>query len=1159
MKASFMKRILTLFTTLLTVWTVQAQLNGSGYYRVQNYGSQRYAYLCDRKGSVDYTTQNADVGAIQLWKDINRAYDDPASVMYIKPVGSDAVDIQAQGVGLNQIIGHYALISDQGNNKYYVYASQAGVTKYLGDARTNSKDEGLAGFNAVGNYRLWSLFAINETDNYLGITPSVNVNGKYYAPYYVSFPFRRVSAGMKVYYIKKVDTEFGIAVMEEITSDIIPAATPVIIECSSATASENKIMPVTGGGSNPAANLLGGVYFCNPKRVSPYVGVPFDAAKMRTLSVLAEGKLGFISDPSNLTKVDIEKVGNRMCLPANSSYLKVANGTPAELLMLNQADYEAYVKEHSTVNATAITLSQNNASLHVGETVTLTATVTPDNTTNKAVTWKSSNTSVATVENGKITAVALGEATITATTADGTNLSASCKVTVEPTKVTSITLSKNTASLHVGETVTLTATVKPDDATDKTVTWKSSNDAVATVDNGKVTAVALGEATITATTADGTNLSASCKVTVEPTKVTSITLSKNTASLHVGETVTLTATVKPDDATDKTVTWKSSNDAVATVDNGKVTAVALGEATITATTADGTNLTATCAITVNPIKAASITLSQTTAELFPGDKITLTATVLPENATDKRVTWMSSNSSIATVSEEGIVTAVAVGETTITAKTADGTNLTATCAVKVNPIKVSSITLSQTTATLYPTDQLQLTATVLPDNATNKGIEWESSNTAVATVSEGIVVAVAPGEAVITVRTTDGSNLSATCAVTVKPILATSITLSQTAANATVGDRLQLKATVLPDNTTDKSVTWSTSAPDVATVDAEGIVIVVGAGEAVITATTNDGTNLQATCTLTAVPATVLATSITLDVTEAELGIGRTLQLTATILPEDVSTHGVTWSSSNDAVAIVNEMGLVTALAEGETVITAATVDGTELTATCTMTVVPVKAERIELNYTEDTVLKLGETLQFTATITPDDATDKTVTWSTSDENVATVDEEGLVTAVGIGEAIITATTADGTELSASCTITVEPILAESITLDITKADMVEEDVLQLTATVLPDETTVKTVEWSTSDETVATVDEQGLVTAVAPGTVIITVSTTDGSDLSATCTITVSPKVGIFHVNATNGEGQIFTLDGRKLNTLQKGINIVRMADGSVRRITVK
>ena len=118
---------------------------------------------------------------------------------------------------------------------------------------------------------------------------------------------------------------------------------------------------------------------------------------------------------------------------------------------------------------------------------------------------------------------------------------------------------------------------------------------------------------------------------------------------------------------------------------------------------------------------------------------------------------------------------------------------------------------------------------------------------------------------------------------------------------------------------------------------------------------------------------------------------------------------------------------------------------------------------------------------------------------------------------------------------------------------------MVEEDVLQLTATVLPDETTVKTVEWSTSDETVATVDEQGLVTAVAPGTVIITVSTTDGSDLSATCTITVSPKVGIFHVNATNGEGQIFTLDGRKLNTLQKGINIVRMTDGSVRRITVK
>ena len=541
----------------------------------------------------------------------------------------------------------------------------------------------------------------------------------------------------------------------------------------------------------------------------------------------------------------------------------------------------------------------------------------------------------------------------------------------------------------------------------------------------------------------------------------------------MGETVTLTATVKPDNTTDKAVTWKSSNEAVATVNNGKVTAVALGEATITATTVDGTNLSATCTINVNPIKANSITLSQTTAELFPGDNITLTATVLPENATDKRVTWMSSNASIATVSEEGVVTAIAVGEATITVKTADGTDLTATCAVKVNPIKVSSISLSQNTATLYPADELQLTATVLPDNATDKRIEWSSSNIAVATVNEGIVTAVAPGEAIITVRTTDGSDISATCAVTVKPILATSITLSQITADVTVGDRLQLYATVLPDNATDKTVTWSSSDNDVAIVDKEGIVVIVGAGEAIITATTNDGTELSATCTLTAVPATVLATSITIDITEAELGIGRNLQLTATVLPDDVSTHGISWNSSNEAVAIVNEMGLVTAIAEGEVVITASTVDGSNLSTTCN--------------------------------------------------------------------------------------ITVRPILAESITIDINEAEIEEEEVLQLTATILPNETTDKTLSWSSSDEGVATVDNQGLVTAVAAGNVIITVTTTDGSGLSATCNITVLPKVGIFHVGTANNEGQIYTIDGRKLNKLQKGINIIRMTDGTIRRIAVK
>lgn len=170
----------------------------------------------------------------------------------------------------------------------------------------------------------------------------------------------------------------------------------------------------------------------------------------------------------------------------------------------------------------------------------------------------------------------------------------------------------------------------------------------------------------------------------------------------------------------------------------------------------------------------------------------------------------------------------------------------------------------------------------------------------------------------------------------------------------------------------------------------------------------------------------------------------------------------------------------------------------------------PILAASIELGQASAEMTE-GETLQLTATVLPEDATDKSVTWSTSDENVATVDD-GLVTAVAPGTATITATTADGSNLSASCTVTIEPniVLATSIELDLDNAEMTEGSTTQLTATVLPEDATDKSVAWSTNDETVATVDDSGLVTAVAPGTAIITATTNDGSDLSASCTVTV-------------------------------------------------
>lgn len=260
--------------------------------------------------------------------------------------------------------------------------------------------------------------------------------------------------------------------------------------------------------------------------------------------------------------------------------------------------------------------------------------------------------------------------------------------------VTGVSLNRTSSNMTVGDTITLTATVSPSNATNKNVSWSSSNSNVASVStSGVITAKAAGTATITVKTSDG-NKTATCTVTVtNPViSVTGITLDKTSSKMTVGDTMTLTATVLPSNATNKDVIWSSSNSNVASVSSsGIVTAKSVGSATITAKTADG-NKTATCTIIVKTdiILVTGISLNKTSATLFVGDEETLIATITPADATNKVVSWSSSDTSVATVSSTGVVTANSAGTATITVTTADG-NKTATCEITVNAKTLSFV------------------------------------------------------------------------------------------------------------------------------------------------------------------------------------------------------------------------------------------------------------------------------------------------------------------------------------------------------------------------------------------------------------------------------------------------------------------------------------
>ena len=277
------------------------------------------------------------------------------------------------------------------------------------------------------------------------------------------------------------------------------------------------------------------------------------------------------------------------------------------------------------VAVTGVTLNKTSLTLEAGQDETLTATVAPSNADNKDVSWSSDNPSVASVDQtGKVSAISAGTATITVTTADG-NKTATCNVTVTAPAaqipVTAISLDA-TATVGIGSTITLAVTYTPADANQgKAVTWTTADAGIAIVNNGVVTGVSAGTVAITATSTTDPSITATCNVTVQAIAVTDVSLNKSSLSLQIGGNETLTATVAPANATNKNITWESSNTAVATVNNGKVTGVAAGTATITVTTVDG-NKTATCTVTVTAGPSVpSTTLSLHVPEIYEAKEI----------------------------------------------------------------------------------------------------------------------------------------------------------------------------------------------------------------------------------------------------------------------------------------------------------------------------------------------------------------------------------------------------------------------------------------------------------------------------------------------------------------------------------------------------------
>lgn len=886
--------------------------------------------------------------------------------------------------------------------------------------------------------------------------------------------------------------------------------------------------------------------------------------------------------------------------------IKQKNGSLSHTITVRQAE---------RIAVTSVTLNKTEIKLKEGETETLVATVKPDNATDKTVTWTSSDPEIAIVdETGLVTALKEGPATITAKAGEKTAI---CSVTVKnDIPVTSVDLDKSWLSLVVGDQVSLTATVKPDDATDKTITWISTNERVATVDSkGVVTAVGKGNAEIIVVSGD---IDDYCKVFVKakaygipaggidlglsvvwaeknygaysPSEVGGYYLwgdptGTGKIALFTPPSITNISGTEYDIARKKlgsgwrlptveeiselfeycaygATSFNGVNGVEFTGPNGSRLFIPLsgmgypkdgpagsysimsgdkgfimtGDSYIDANGhfayifsfehGASYNLSSYNAIfTVFPIRpvfekmeddipVSSIALNKNTLSLSVGQSETLIATVYPDNATDKTVNWSSSDTGIATVDQNGKVSAIKEGNATIIAQ-AESVSVSCQIIVRaanyVVPSGAVDLGLSVVWASknLGASSEYEAGSYYLWGDPSGNGVIMSFTTPNVNNISntQYDIALATMGNGWRLPSRTEVSELLSSCSW---EKVSNGVRLTGPNGNSII---LPLTGMAFPSDGRAGS-TSLTSTNEGFIMTGESYADAAGRFAYVYHYNQNRSYNWSSyNAPMAKFPVRpvykkqeddVPVSSITLNKTLLSLNIGQSETLIATVSPDNATDKTVAWNSSNTSIAAVDQNGRVTAIQAGSATITAKAGD---LSASCSVNVQSstIKATSITISKNSLT-LSVGGSESLTVTLYPSDAME-TVHWGSNNPNVASVDSNGKVTGIKAGNATITAIVGENT---ATCEVTVvsDIIAVTSVTLDQVSLALQEGESAILNVTIKPDNATDKAVTWSSDNSAVASVDNNGKVTAVKEGSATITAT---AGDKTANCSVSVS------------------------------------------------
>lgn len=849
--------------------------------------------------------------------------------------------------------------------------------------------------------------------------------------------------------------------------------------------------------------------------------------------------------------------------PGIASIVASVNGVTGSALVVVEA-----------VPVASVRVLPVSGALFVGQSLQLTA-VTEDSAgrplTGRLVEWTSSAPAVVTVSStGIVHALASGSATIAARSEAR---SATSVITTSLLPASAVTVAPGSATVAVGQRVQLTARVLDSAGAQlagRTVSWTSDQPGVATVaQDGQVTAVAVGRATITATSEGKTG---QATIDVTPTPVATLTVTPSSLTLPVGTTQLVTAVARDAQGAvlpGRVVTWLSGAPTLATVSqSGLVTATGEGTALIIAT-CEGQQ--ARVSLTVVPAIVTQVSVSPTTATLNPDSSRQFAASARDANGNvlaGRPMSWSSSDRAVATVSASGVVTALAVGTSQLSASTG---GITGSALVTVALVPVANVAMSLPTLSLVEAGTSTLSATAtdsLGGILTGRTLVWASDNPAVATVTQGgVVAAIAPGRAIVSAAVPNagvgGTTPSGATAVTVTYAPVTSVSVLPATSSIFAGDSVQLTATLAgaPPLTTlpatGRSLRWSVADPTVATVSSTGLVTGIAAGTTTVTLSASSPGQLTSvtdavSVTVKLVPiASVVLTPITgtihVGTLYARQVSAQTLDSAGKVLSgrpiawttSDASRISVTPASSNPGLATL--VALNTPATRLTVVATASGATGA-LSDTLTFASDLVNIDTLKVSPPGATLL-VGDVVQLAA-IASDSAGNvigtsagnpmggRQVAWASVDPSVGMVSANGVVTAVGLGTTTINATLAGAGPARFALTVALTRVA--SVSVSASDSSIFEGQVVQMTAVARDGFNNVvplvgRAVVWSSSIPAVATVSPTGLVSAVRAGTAAIGV-TVDGVG-PATLTLTVL-QVPVARVDVTPTSASLLTGD---------------------------